>query len=58
MQAAAVPTTRADAKLAASPFLKWAGGKGQLPQILAGKPSDKLKANDVIWEFFRNHPKK
>jgi len=30
MQAAAVPTTRLDGRLQASPFVKWAGGKGQL----------------------------
>lgn len=30
MQAAAVPTTGTDGKLPATPFVKWAGGKGQL----------------------------
>jgi DNA adenine methylase len=30
MQAAAVPAPRGEGKLAASPFVKWAGGKGQL----------------------------
>ncbi|MBF0476059.1 MAG: hypothetical protein HQK59_09540 [Deltaproteobacteria bacterium] len=35
----------------------WPGGTHFLPEKLIGKPSDKLKANDVIWEFFQKHPK-
>ena len=31
----------------------WPGGKSLLPESLVGKTTDKLKANDVIWEFFR-----
>jgi polyhydroxybutyrate depolymerase len=34
----------------------WAGGKSLLPEFVVGKPTDKLKATDVIWEFFRSHP--
>jgi polyhydroxybutyrate depolymerase len=33
----------------------WAGGENQLPEFLVGKPTDKLKATDVIWNFFRKH---
>lgn len=34
----------------------WAGGVSQAPNFLVGKPTDKLKATDVIWEFFSSHP--
>jgi polyhydroxybutyrate depolymerase len=34
----------------------WPGGISQAPQFLVGKPSQKLNATDVIWEFFRSHP--
>ncbi|MFM8477141.1 MAG: alpha/beta hydrolase family esterase, partial [Planctomycetaceae bacterium] len=34
----------------------WPGGISQAPQFLLGKPSKKLSATDVIWEFFRSHP--
>jgi len=30
----------------------WPGGKGQLTRRIAGQPSTRLKATDVIWEFF------
>lgn len=33
----------------------WPGGKGLLPETLVGKLSDKLKGNDVIWEFFQKY---
>jgi polyhydroxybutyrate depolymerase len=33
----------------------WPGGRGQLSRRLAGSPSDRLRANDVIWDFFRRH---
>lgn len=33
----------------------WPGGKGQLKEELAGKRSDKLNADDVIWDFFKRH---
>jgi len=36
----------------------WPGGRSLLPESLVGKTSDKLKANDVIWEFFKKHPMK
>ena len=36
----------------------WAGGKSQAPEFLVGKNTDKLKATDVVWEFFRRHPQK
>ena len=34
----------------------WAGGKSLLPEFMVGKRSDKMKATDVIWEFFKKHP--
>ncbi|MEY4566013.1 MAG: hypothetical protein RLY14_983 [Planctomycetota bacterium] len=34
----------------------WPGGVSQAPNFLVGKPSDKLKATDVLWEFFKAHP--
>jgi len=34
----------------------WPGGKSALPMRLAGKNTAKLKATDVIWEFFSAHP--
>ncbi len=33
----------------------WPGGRGQFNPRLAGPPSDRLRANDVIWEFFKRH---
>ncbi|MGO9568503.1 MAG: alpha/beta hydrolase family esterase [Desulfomonilaceae bacterium] len=36
----------------------WPGGRSLLPESIVGKPSDRINANDIIWEFFRNHPKK
>jgi polyhydroxybutyrate depolymerase len=33
----------------------WPGGKNQLPESLVGKASDKFKATDAIWEFFKRH---
>lgn len=35
----------------------WAGGKSLLPERMVGKTSDKLKATDVIWDFFQKHTK-
>ncbi len=35
----------------------WAGGKSLLPEFMVGKRSDIITATDVIWEFFKNHPK-
>jgi polyhydroxybutyrate depolymerase len=34
----------------------WAGGKSLLPAFLVGPRSDKLKATDLIWEFFQARP--
>ena len=34
----------------------WAGGLSQASEFLVGKPTDKLNATDVIWEFFETHP--
>ena len=34
----------------------WPGGKSLLPEFMVGKATDKLKAVDVIWEFFEKHP--
>lgn len=36
----------------------WPGGLPMLPEWLVGKPSDTLNANDLIWEFFKAHPKR
>lgn len=33
----------------------WPGGKSALPESLAGRNTAKLKATDVIWEFFKAH---
>ena len=34
----------------------WPGGTNQLPERLVGRPSYKLNATDVIWDFFKSHP--
>jgi polyhydroxybutyrate depolymerase len=36
----------------------WPGGISILPERIVGKTSDKIKANDLIWEFFEKHPMK
>jgi polyhydroxybutyrate depolymerase len=33
----------------------WPGGRGQLNPRLAGPPSQRLRANDLLWDFFRRH---
>lgn len=33
----------------------WAGGKSLLPESMVGKTSNKIRATDVIWEFFKAH---
>lgn len=33
----------------------WAGGRSLLPESMVGKTSNKIRATDVIWEFFRKH---
>jgi polyhydroxybutyrate depolymerase len=35
----------------------WPGGKSRLPEKFVGKPSDNLNATDVIWDFFKAHPR-
>ena len=35
----------------------WPGGPALLAERIAGKPTDKLNATDVIWDFVRRHPK-
>ena len=35
----------------------WPGGKSALPESLARKNTARLSATDVIWEFFRSHPR-
>jgi polyhydroxybutyrate depolymerase len=35
----------------------WAGGANRVPEFLVGAATDKLKATDVIWDFFLEHPK-
>ncbi|MHB8077885.1 MAG: CE1 family esterase [Candidatus Krumholzibacteriia bacterium] len=34
----------------------WPGGSSRLPKRLAGRNVAKLKATDVIWDFFNAHP--
>ena len=34
----------------------WPGGFSILPEEWVGKTTDKMKANDVIWDFFKKHP--
>ncbi len=36
----------------------WAGGENLLPEKMVGKPTDKLKATDAIWDFFQAHSKR
>jgi len=36
----------------------WAGGKSLLPEFMVGKRSDRINATDIIWGFFKKHPKK
>jgi poly(3-hydroxybutyrate) depolymerase len=33
----------------------WAGGKSLLPEFMVGRRSDKIKATDVIRDFFQKH---
>jgi len=33
----------------------WAGGKSLLPEDMVGKTSNRIRATDVIWEFFQKH---
>ena len=35
----------------------WPGGKNRLPEKWVGQPSDNLNATDVIWAFFKAHPR-
>jgi polyhydroxybutyrate depolymerase len=35
----------------------WPGGQNRLPEKWVGKPSNALNATDVIWEFFKAHPR-
>lgn len=35
----------------------WPGGTNRLPEKLVGEPSDSLNATDVIWDFFKAHPR-
>ena len=35
----------------------WPGGINRLPARIVGKPSDKLNATDVIWDFFKTLPR-
>lgn len=36
----------------------WAGGSSLLPESMVGASSDKIRATDVIWDFFRRHPRR
>jgi polyhydroxybutyrate depolymerase len=31
----------------------WPGGRSPLPESVVGKPSDKIKATELIWDFFQ-----
>ncbi len=33
----------------------WAGGRSLLPEFMVGKTSDKIKATDLMWDFFKRH---
>ena len=33
----------------------WPGGRSLLPEYMVGKTTTKIKAVDVIWEFFLKH---
>jgi polyhydroxybutyrate depolymerase len=33
----------------------WPGGRGQLSRQIAGPPSPRPRANELIWDFFRDH---
>jgi len=35
----------------------WPGGTNRLPEKWVGKPSNALNATDVIWDFFKSHPR-
>jgi polyhydroxybutyrate depolymerase len=35
----------------------WPGGVNRLPERLVGKSSNKINATDVIWNFFKAHPR-
>lgn len=35
----------------------WAGGKSILPESIVGGRSELISATEVIWEFFRQHPR-
>jgi polyhydroxybutyrate depolymerase len=35
----------------------WPGGPQYLPKFLIGKASQNLNATEVIWEFFKRHPR-
>lgn len=35
----------------------WPGGERQLPEFLLGKSGSQLNATDIIWDFFKSHPR-
>jgi polyhydroxybutyrate depolymerase len=35
----------------------WAGGKSLLPESMVGKTSNRISATDLIWDFFKSHPR-
>jgi polyhydroxybutyrate depolymerase len=35
----------------------WPGGRNRLPEQWVGQPSNELNATEVIWEFFKAHPR-
>jgi polyhydroxybutyrate depolymerase len=35
----------------------WPGGKSPLPAFILGKATNRLNANDAVWDFFQAHPK-
>ena len=36
----------------------WAGGRSLLPEFMVGRTSDKIKATEVIWDFFQKHARR
>jgi polyhydroxybutyrate depolymerase len=36
----------------------WPGGYQYLPRMIVGRTCQDIDANEIIWEFFKNHPKR
>jgi polyhydroxybutyrate depolymerase len=33
----------------------WPGGRGEFNERIAGPPSNRVNATELIWEFFQQH---